>query len=205
MSVARHRYPADAASDGVASLDKTADWVLERIERSEVARAQALGVMLSLATTRCATDPEASRFETWEAWVMAMQAGSALFAAATAPEATSVTVRIREQKKVLPATGPQSHVNAGTWVTSFYLAMICRENQRLQELAQVPVSLLPSPPTRITWQPAGLGLEGLGALSLPAGFSRSPRWASCGPSRPRRRDSPDGRPAGPGPRSGPRR
>lgn len=141
-SVARHGYATDAVSDGVASLDKTAAWVLERLERSEVARAQALDTMIALATTRCATDPEASRFETWEAWVMAMQAGSALFAAATAPENTSVTVRIREQEKVLPATGPQSHVNAGTWITSFYLAMVCRDNQRLRDLAQVPVSLL---------------------------------------------------------------
>ncbi|MFG2193077.1 immunity 49 family protein [Streptomyces sp. NPDC048639] len=141
-SVARHGYPTDVASDGLASLDKTADWVLKRIEGSEVARTQALDTMLALATSRCATDTEAVQFETWEAWIMAMQTGSALFAAATAAEGTSVTCRIREQEKIIPATGAQPHVNAGTWITAFYLAMICRENERLKQLADVPVSLL---------------------------------------------------------------
>jgi hypothetical protein len=90
----------------------------------------------------CALDPRAVKFETWQAWVTAMQTGSALFAAATAPEGTSVTCRIKERERVLPATGMESHLNAGAWVTAFYLAMICRDNDRLRRLAGVPVSLL---------------------------------------------------------------
>ncbi|MET8401811.1 immunity 49 family protein [Streptomyces sp900116325] len=44
--------------------------------------------------------------------------------------------------KNLPATGPQDYLHAGDWLTSFYLATICRENERLNQLAQVPISFL---------------------------------------------------------------
>nr|WP_237556545.1 immunity 49 family protein [Streptomyces sp. SID5464] len=105
-------------------------------------RPQALSTALTLAQQRCAVDPQAVRFEIWEAWVTAMQTGSALFAAATAPEGASITCRIKEQEQTLPATGPESYLNAGTWVTAFYLAMICRDNDRLHRLAEVPISFL---------------------------------------------------------------
>ncbi|MFB9464307.1 immunity 49 family protein [Streptomyces cinereospinus] len=124
-------------------LDETAVWVLGELgEPDGVGRAQALSTTLTLAKSHCAIDPEAVKFETWEAWVTAMQTGSALFAAASAAEGNTVTVRIKEQERTLPALRPESPLNAGAWVTSFYLAMICRENERLTMLAQVPVSLL---------------------------------------------------------------
>jgi hypothetical protein len=102
-----------------------------------------LSTSLTLAQTRCAIDPLASKFETWEAWVTAMQVGSALFDSATAVEGP-VPCRIGStgQVKNLPATGPTSYTHAGAWITSVYLAMICRENERLDRLMQVPVSFL---------------------------------------------------------------
>lgn len=42
--------------------------------------------------------------------------------------------------KHLPATGPQDYLHAGNWLTSFYLAVICRENERVSQLAQVPMA-----------------------------------------------------------------
>ena len=48
----------------------------------------------------------------------------------------------RGEVKNLPATGPQDYLHAGDWLTSFYLATICRENERLNQLAQVPISFL---------------------------------------------------------------
>ncbi|WP_329834020.1 immunity 49 family protein [Streptomyces sp. BE133] len=124
-------------------LQENANWVLAGLDKPKgVRRAQALNMTLVLASSRCATDPEAAQFETWEAWVTAMQTGSALFAAATAPEGGSVTVRIKEREMILPAIGPEFCAHAGAWVTTFYLALICRENERLEKLAQVPVSLL---------------------------------------------------------------
>ncbi|GCB46194.1 immunity 49 family protein [Streptomyces sp. NL15-2K] len=142
LSVSRHEYPTEDVPDALDALGETANWILDEFADSPVLRPQALSTALTLAQQHCAMDPQAVKFETWEAWVTAMQTGSALFAAATAPAGTGVTCRIKEQECVLPATGPESHLNAGTWVTSFYLAMICRDNDRLRRLAEVPVSLL---------------------------------------------------------------
>ncbi len=145
--IPRHDDPPSLADDidtaaGVESLAETVEWALERIERSDLAWEQALGTTLTLAETRCKLDPDAEEFETWEAWVTAMQLGSAQFALATAPEGSAMTCRIKEKERHLLATGPQPNVNAGSWVKAFYLALICRENERLGELARVPVSLL---------------------------------------------------------------
>ncbi|MEU0204597.1 MULTISPECIES: immunity 49 family protein [unclassified Streptomyces] len=141
-TVPRHEYPTDDVPDTLDALSETTSWILAEFTDSPVLRPQALSSTLTLAQQRCAVDPQAVRFETWEAWVTAMQTGSALFAAAMAPEGASITCRIKEQERTLTATGPESHQNAGTWVTSFYLAMICRDNDRLHRLAQVPISLL---------------------------------------------------------------
>ncbi|WJV46469.1 immunity 49 family protein [Streptomyces flavofungini] len=140
-SVPRHPYPTDNAVEGVAVLNETVDWILDRLERSEVARAQALSTTVTLAKSRCALDPLAGKIESWEAWVVAMQTGSALFAAATAEEG-GVQCRIGGETRTIPAIGPRSYTDAGNWVSSFYLALVCREQGRLNQLARVPISLL---------------------------------------------------------------
>ncbi|ANH93233.1 MULTISPECIES: immunity 49 family protein [unclassified Streptomyces] len=140
--VDRHEYPTGDVPDTLEALGETADWIVDEFAGSPVLRPQALSTTLALAQQRCALDPRAAEFATWEAWVTAMQTGSALFAAATAPAGGSVTCRIKDRERVVPATGPEAHLNAGTWVTAFYLAMVCRANDRLRRLAEVPVSLL---------------------------------------------------------------
>lgn len=142
-TIPRHDYPTDNAAEGLEVLNENAAWVLGELgEPDGVGRARALGTTLALAKSYCLVDPGATRFDTWEAWVTAMQTGSALFEAATADEGSTVTVRIKEREHTLPALRPETPVNAGAWITSFYLAMICRDNNRLGRLARVPVSLL---------------------------------------------------------------
>ncbi|MFE9968973.1 immunity 49 family protein [Streptomyces sp. NPDC005525] len=99
--------------------------------------------MLTVAKSYCLADPTAQKFPTWEAWVTAMQVGSALFAAGTAAEGP-VPCRIGADGEVknLPATGPQDYLHPGSWLTSYYLAVVCRENGRANQLAQVPLSFL---------------------------------------------------------------
>jgi hypothetical protein len=147
--IPRHGYPSSINPDtdidpvgGLKAVALSADRMLERIERSDMAQGSALDTTLIVAKARCGLDPDAELFETWEAWVTAMQLGSARFAMATAPEGSVVTYRIKEKEWHLPATGPRPHANADAWITAFYLALICRESERLNELAQVPVSLL---------------------------------------------------------------
>ncbi|MBC3987370.1 immunity 49 family protein [Streptomyces sp. AC563] len=88
------------------------------------------------------SDPTAERVETWEAWLAAMQVGSALFAAATAPADSLVPCRIAEKVRSIPASGPQHFTDAGSWLTAFWLAITCRDQARMTQLAQVPLSLL---------------------------------------------------------------
>lgn len=140
-SVPRPEYPVAAMSAVISVMQESLDESLKTIETSDKARASALRTSLNIARIRCVPDPEAVMLETWESWLLAMQVHSAVFAAATTNDG-QVSCRIRQEERQLTATGPQFHVNAGTWVSAFYLAIICRETARLDMLAQVPVSLL---------------------------------------------------------------
>ncbi|MFD4025666.1 immunity 49 family protein [Streptomyces sp. NPDC058576] len=82
-------------------------------------------------------------FSTWQAWVTAMQVGSALFDSATATDGPVVCrIGVNDEVKKLPATGPVPYAHAGAWLTSVYLAVICREEARLDRLMRVPVAFL---------------------------------------------------------------
>lgn len=141
--VSRHELSAPDAAEALEARVHSLGRVLGRIEGSDMSRSRALDSALTVAKSLCAEDPEATRFPTWEAWVTAMQVGSALFEAGTASEGP-VPCRIGADGEVkhLPATGPQPYLHAGAWLTTFYLAIICRENKRLEQLAQIPVSFL---------------------------------------------------------------
>ncbi|MEU5209343.1 Imm49 family immunity protein [Streptomyces sp. NPDC020742] len=62
-----------------------------------------------------------------------MQVGSAVFAAATTTEAR-VQCRIAHQDRILQATGPQWYVHPNAWLTAFYVAVVCRERDRITAL-----------------------------------------------------------------------
>ncbi|WP_307065388.1 immunity 49 family protein [Streptomyces sp. B3I8] len=125
------------------SLVTSTNRVIDRLERSEMSRSRALETTLTVAKSLCADDPEATKFSTWEAWITAMQVGSALFAAGTATEGpVPCRIGVDGDMRNLPATGPQPYLHAGAWLTSWYLATICRDNSRLEQLAHVPVSFL---------------------------------------------------------------
>lgn len=88
---------------------------------------------VTLAKSHCLLDTAAALFPTWQAWVNALQVGSAAFVAANATE-ENVRCRIAEKDHTLQATGPQPYTHAGAWFTAFYLAMFCREKDRLTAL-----------------------------------------------------------------------
>lgn len=142
-SVPRHDFPVGVTQEDMASLTESTNRVLDRLEVSEMSRSRALDCCLTVAMSRCAGDPQGEKIETWEAWVTAMQVGSALFDSATATEgAPPCRIGIAGDVRQLPATGPTSYSHAGSWLTSVYLATICREEERLDRLMQVPVSFL---------------------------------------------------------------
>jgi hypothetical protein len=93
---------------------------------------------------RCTVDPRAAAVETWEATVNAMQLGSALFAVTDTSEGT-VECRINRKLRSIPSLGPMPSADAGTWLTAFWLAVICRDQQRMTQLCGISLERLRSP------------------------------------------------------------
>ncbi|MFE1247429.1 immunity 49 family protein [Streptomyces sp. NPDC058735] len=141
--IPRHGFRTRDVAEAMAPIVKSAEEVLDELETSEFDRFDALDYTLTMAKWRCLPDPTGETFATWEAWVTAMQVGCALFDAGMATEGpVACRIGVDAEVKSLPATGPQEYLHAGNWLTTYYLAAICRENDRLNRLAQVPVSFL---------------------------------------------------------------
>lgn len=139
--IPRHPFPTGNAEEGLAVLQKNAEKLIGGLEAGSTNLGDALGTSLTLAKGRCLVDPRGAIFPTWDAWVTAMQVGSAVFAAATTTE-DRVQCRIAHKDLILQATGPQWYVHPGAWINAFYLAVVCREKDRITALCRVPVSLL---------------------------------------------------------------
>ncbi|MFJ8503758.1 immunity 49 family protein [Streptomyces avermitilis] len=110
----------------------------ERLTQDPGLFGDAFETALDHAHARCADDPDAGKLETWEAWVTAMQTGSALFATTLTRQGT-VECRIGDRVLALPASGPAAHADARAWLDAFWLAVVCRERDRLTRLCQVPL------------------------------------------------------------------
>ena len=82
---------------------------------------------------RLSLNPSGSRIESWEAMVTVMQVSSAMFVAADRTEGT-VDCRIDHKIRVIPATGPQEYTHPGNWLTAFWHAIVCRDQQRMNQL-----------------------------------------------------------------------
>lgn len=96
---------------------------------------------LWMAVERCVGDPEVEFLETWESFVRAMQIGSAMFASAM-PQDGDIERMIAHEMRPVKVTEPKYYSSAGNWLESFWLAVICREKDRMTELCQVPVDVL---------------------------------------------------------------
>ncbi|MFD8822859.1 immunity 49 family protein [Streptomyces sp. NPDC059605] len=142
----RHDF---SSRPGIEQLTEEMDEYLfrriDRLERkTEVIDSTFSSAILSLRA-HCVSDPRAAAVETWEAAVNAMQLGSALFAVTGITEGT-VECRINRKLRTLPAArGPRSSVNAGNWLSAFWLAVICREQQRMTQLCEIPLERLRAP------------------------------------------------------------
>lgn len=129
--------------EALGPILQAAEDAVAGIETSEFDRHDALDYSLNLAKWACVSDPEVGELTTWEIWVAAMQVGSGLFISGAAEcGATACRIGIKGEIKDLPATGPQEYLHAGNWLTAYYLAVACRENDRLDQLARIPVSFL---------------------------------------------------------------
>nr|WP_309029643.1 immunity 49 family protein [Streptomyces alfalfae] len=117
---------------------------IDRLEGSTAIINGAFNTSLLNLRARCVIDPRAAEVETWEAAVTAMQLGSALFAVTGVNEGT-VTCRIDRKVRSLPALGALSTADAGAWLDAFWLAVICREQERMTQLCEIPLDRLRAP------------------------------------------------------------
>ncbi|MFB7053132.1 immunity 49 family protein [Streptomyces vinaceus] len=140
-TIPRHPFPTENAEAAVAALQESAEGWIDGLEEDSTGLGEALDTSLMLAKVHCLTDPRGAIFPTWDAWVNAMQVSSAVFAAATTIE-EHVQCRIAHKDRTLRATGAQPYVTPGAWLTAFYLAVVCRERNRITALCRVPMSLL---------------------------------------------------------------
>lgn len=115
---------------------------IKSLERSPTAFNRVLNKALMCLQARLSANPDGSRLESWEALVTAMQVSSALFASATAPAGATVECRIADETRTIPAAGPSHDADAGNWLTAFWLAIVCREQDRMTRLAEVPLDVL---------------------------------------------------------------
>ncbi|MEU9255053.1 immunity 49 family protein [Streptomyces sp. NPDC048270] len=141
VSVPRHEFLRDDLPGRDPVLSEGVVWALEDLREAPEAIADAMSDALLLAQERSVPDPAAAWLETWEAWVVAMQCGSAMFAAAATTD-DSVACLIHHEMRTLLASGPRSWAHAGTWINVFYLAVICGDKARLDALCEIPPSLL---------------------------------------------------------------
>ncbi|MGW6448711.1 immunity 49 family protein [Lentzea sp. NPDC055074] len=141
VTVARHEVDAAKAQEQVEYYAGNRERRLVRVERSPKALYFLQEGATMEAASRTILDPSAASAVTWEAVGLAMQASSAMFVAASKDEG-QVTFRILDKDFTVPATGPTQDTTAGTWQRAMALAMICRERQRIDVLAQTPVDAL---------------------------------------------------------------
>ncbi|WP_420032804.1 immunity 49 family protein [Streptomyces sp. cg28] len=98
---------------------------------------EAFDAAVTLAHAHAADDPDADRVETWDAWVTALQLGTALFTATG-----EVTVRLGERELTVPATGPEVRGDVRAWLDVFWLTLVTRERERTERLCQVDPAAL---------------------------------------------------------------
>ncbi|MFD8632887.1 immunity 49 family protein [Streptomyces sp. NPDC059533] len=138
-----HRHGTAGPDDeGYAAqmTSRAIEWI-ESLESSpQMIDALWNSVRLSVAA-RSAVDADGAGIDTWEAVVNAMQVGSALFRVTGATEGT-VECRIHHEIRRLPAMGTKSFASAPNWLDAFWFAVICRDQQRMTELCQVPLDAL---------------------------------------------------------------
>ncbi|MFD4274105.1 immunity 49 family protein [Streptomyces cyaneofuscatus] len=144
-TIARHDLSAGPDAERLADgLDEDLIEEIDDLETTAVLIDSAFSSARLSLSARCVADPRASAIETWESTVNALQLGSALFAV-TGVQDGSVECRINRKLRTIPATGPMSTADAGTWLSAFWLAVICRDQERMTQLSEIPLERLRSP------------------------------------------------------------
>ncbi|MGW2539859.1 immunity 49 family protein [Kitasatospora sp. NPDC001574] len=141
VTVERHLVPRPDAEAFADRQSQAVSGRVDRLERSAESIDFAFSTAVLAFQSHIAGDPEGSRLETWQAAVVAMQLGDALFAVTGTDEGT-VECFIEDKQRTVQAIGLRKFANAGNWFSAFWLAVICRDRQRMTRLAEIPLERL---------------------------------------------------------------
>lgn len=141
MRVARHGGPGPDDETYARTLGENLSRTIDVLERVPRMFDGAMNTAALHLCARLAVDPDSSHPRTRDAAVTAMQVTSAAFAAAVRTEGTFEYFLV-DRTRTIPATGPQYYADAGNWLTAFWLATVCREQDRMTQLCEIPVDFL---------------------------------------------------------------
>jgi hypothetical protein len=91
------------------------------------------------AEVHLSIDPGATELGTWEAWTAYMEVAEAIFAITQTPKGRTTERVIDKKPRSLSGTGVEEFAHAGNWLTAFFLARTCRDEQRLEFLCNVSI------------------------------------------------------------------
>lgn len=134
----RLRSRTVAEAPDVAELTYSTAESIARLSQDPAALGDAFASAVTLAHARCAADPGAAHLDTWDAWATAVQLGSALFIGAQ-PQDCHLGEDIVRQLPAMPAEPP---ADARAWLDALYLAVVCRQTDRIGRLCEVPLEVL---------------------------------------------------------------
>ncbi|WP_331738061.1 immunity 49 family protein [Streptomyces sp. NBC_01276] len=132
---------ATRTADKARDVDELAEATVESVRRLATDPAGlggAFGSAVALAHARCVEDPDAAGIDTWDAWATSVQLGSALFTGAR-PQQCHLG---EERVGLLPATPADPPADARAWLDALYLAIVCRQTDRIGRLCAVPPARL---------------------------------------------------------------
>ncbi|MFI6530443.1 immunity 49 family protein [Streptomyces uncialis] len=141
MTVVRHRSAEPSSAKFAESLYQGSIEDIESLEEAPDMMDFYWSSAESAVLGRSLVDPRAEVLESWYAVVNAMQMGSAAFRRAAVTEG-AVDCLINHKVRSLSATGPLAYLNASTWLTAFFFAIVCRNQKRMTELAELPLDVL---------------------------------------------------------------
>ncbi|MEU2271125.1 immunity 49 family protein [Streptomyces olindensis] len=123
---------------GLGELMRGAAESMDRLVQDPAALGDTFRSILALALARCAYDPDVAHLDTWDAWATATRLGSALFTGAPAQEYRLGEDRVWQ----LPALPAEPPADARAWLDALYLAIVCRQTERIGRLCRVPLEAL---------------------------------------------------------------
>lgn len=87
-------------------------------------------------------DPECTWIWAWDAWAFAFQYHHAVVALGTVQPGTEVELFVAYESRSLVSPGAMTGADARTWLTAFFMGLICRDEKRVRHLAAIPVERL---------------------------------------------------------------